>query len=250
MPAPADGSYVYTLNNADAQVNALNNGQSLSDSHSYTLTDGDGSSTSATLTITINGHTDGTPTVVVPDTDGGANASDSSLPETAAATAGSFTVAAEAGIASISVGGTVVTLAALNALGTTPVTINTGEGSLVLTGYNAASGVVSYSYDPSVLVHSGSVPIVDHIALVVTDANGVSGNDSLDIGITDSLPVAVSDSAAISEDASPNTVSGTVLSNDTVGADSNASPVTAGTWPHRRYADHWRHRTWRSWPGR
>jgi VCBS repeat-containing protein len=51
----ADGSYTYTLNNANPAVNALNNGQSLTDSYTYTLTDGDGSSTTATLTITING---------------------------------------------------------------------------------------------------------------------------------------------------------------------------------------------------
>jgi VCBS repeat-containing protein len=63
----ADGSYTYTLNNANPAVNALNNGQSLSDSYTYTLTDGDGSSTTATLTITINGHTDGVPTIDIPD---------------------------------------------------------------------------------------------------------------------------------------------------------------------------------------
>jgi VCBS repeat-containing protein len=60
----ADGSYTYTLNNADPAVNALNNGQTLTDSYTYTLTDGDGSSTTAVLTITINGHTDGVPTIV------------------------------------------------------------------------------------------------------------------------------------------------------------------------------------------
>ncbi|WP_137818899.1 retention module-containing protein, partial [Pseudomonas sp. 2FG] len=170
------------------------------------------------------------PSLAIPDTDGAANASDSTLSEAAGASAGSFTVSAEAGIASISVGGTTVSATQLANLGTTPIIINTGEGSLTLTGFNATTGVVSYSYDPSVLSHSASAPFIDSITIVVTDTNGVAGNDTLNIAITDSLPVAVNDSASLNEDAAPNTVSGTVLSNDTVGADSNATPVTAGTF--------------------
>ena len=42
-----------------------------------------------------------------------------------------------------------------------------------------------------------------------------------------SVPVAVNDGAAIAEDAAPNTVTGSVLANDTVGTDANAAPVTA-----------------------
>ncbi|WP_439889337.1 VCBS domain-containing protein [Pseudomonas sp. MBLB4123] len=226
----SDGSYSYVLNNANAAVNALNDGQSLSDSFTYSLTDADGSSATATLTITINGRTDGPPSVTIPDTDGAANATDSTLPETAAATAGSFTVSAEAGIASLSVGGTPLTLAQLNALATSNVTVDTGEGSLVLTGYDAASGVVSYTYDPRVLSHTAGAAIVDSIAISVTDANGVVRGDSLDIAITDSTPTAADDVNAIGEDASPNSVSGNVLSNDSVGADANATPVTAGVF--------------------
>ena len=81
----ADGAYTYTLDNTNAAVNALNDGQSLTDSYTYTITDAEGSSTTATLSITINGHTDGTPVITVPDTDGAANATDTTLPETAGA---------------------------------------------------------------------------------------------------------------------------------------------------------------------
>ncbi|WP_081880991.1 VCBS domain-containing protein [Methylotenera sp. L2L1] len=55
----SDGTYSYTLNNANPAVNALNNGQTLIDSYTYTLTDGDGTTTTAVLNITINGNTDG-----------------------------------------------------------------------------------------------------------------------------------------------------------------------------------------------
>ena len=63
----ADGSYVYTLYTAAqnatayAAVQALNNGQSLTDDFLYTLVDGDGDHDSATLTITIVGATDNRP---------------------------------------------------------------------------------------------------------------------------------------------------------------------------------------------
>jgi VCBS repeat-containing protein len=52
----ADGSFTYTLNNANATVDALNDTQNLTDSIGYTV--GDGTSTdTAVLRITIVGHT-------------------------------------------------------------------------------------------------------------------------------------------------------------------------------------------------
>ena len=63
----ADGSYTYTLNNTHPKVDALNDGDTLTDSVPYTITDGDGDDDTAqvTLTITILGRTDGVPSVVV-----------------------------------------------------------------------------------------------------------------------------------------------------------------------------------------
>ena len=54
----ADGSYTYTLDNSDPAVNALNTGQSLTDSFTYNVSNGQGSTGSAALKITINGSTD------------------------------------------------------------------------------------------------------------------------------------------------------------------------------------------------
>jgi VCBS repeat-containing protein len=51
----ADGTYDYTLDNANPQVQALDSGQSLSDSFTYAASDGSANSNTATLTITING---------------------------------------------------------------------------------------------------------------------------------------------------------------------------------------------------
>jgi VCBS repeat-containing protein len=53
----ADGSYSYTLDNTDPAVNALNDGQTLTDTFTYSVSDGHGGTDSAKLTITIRGTT-------------------------------------------------------------------------------------------------------------------------------------------------------------------------------------------------
>jgi VCBS repeat-containing protein len=52
-----DGTYGYLLDQANAAVDALNNGDALQETFAYTITDGYSRATSQ-LTITINGHTD------------------------------------------------------------------------------------------------------------------------------------------------------------------------------------------------
>jgi VCBS repeat-containing protein len=53
-----NGTYTYALTSNDAKVNALNDGQTLTDTIAYTVTDPSGATSTSTLTITINGHTD------------------------------------------------------------------------------------------------------------------------------------------------------------------------------------------------
>jgi VCBS repeat-containing protein len=53
-----NGAYTYALTSDDARVNALNDGQTLTDVIAYTVTDPSGATSTSTLTITINGHTD------------------------------------------------------------------------------------------------------------------------------------------------------------------------------------------------
>ncbi|WP_211251218.1 VCBS domain-containing protein [Deefgea rivuli] len=234
----ANGTYTYTLDNANPTVNALNPGQSLTDEvFNYTVRDADGSTSSASLNITVNGASDGGPTVSIPDTDGnaGANASDKTVVESDGPIAGDFSVTAPDGIKEINVGGTVITAAQLATLGTTPITINTGEGSLQLTGFDAATGKVTYSYDPSVQANVGGKDVIDNIAITVTDKNNVVGTDSLDIAIQDTVPTANADSNSILENTA--TTSGNVILGDAKGgvADTNSSDTgltltTAGTF--------------------
>ena len=214
----ADGSYSYALDNTDPAVQALNAGQTLTEVFTYTLTDADGDASNTTLTITINGRSEGGPVIDVPDANG-ANAGDNSVVEAGAAASGSFSVSAPDGLASVTVGGTVLTPAQLAALGTTPITINTPKGTLTLTSFNPATGAVGYAYAaPAQNAPDGST---DTITVVVTDTAGASASDALDIFIADTAPAANADVNSVTEDTTL-TASGNVVNAGT-GADTLAA---------------------------
>ncbi|WP_217267511.1 VCBS domain-containing protein, partial [Achromobacter insolitus] len=138
-----DGTWSYQLNNTLPAVQALNDGQTLTETIRYTITDADGDTTTAELTITINGQTDAPPVITPEDSDGNVSGAHNSVVEgTNATVTGSVTVSAEAGIASVTVGGKDVT----GASAANPVVITTDKGILTVTGYNAATGTISYSY--------------------------------------------------------------------------------------------------------
>ncbi|MBT2323454.1 DUF4347 domain-containing protein [Variovorax paradoxus] len=244
----ANGTYTYTLDNNNATVNALTDGQVLTESVSYTIVDADGDLSTATLTITINGSTDDAsgPSIVPVDGNGAAagetEVHESGLTDGAGGTdsretsGGTIAIEAADGLSSVTVGGTTLTVAQLQALGTTPVTIDTGEGTLVLTGFTATSSVggvptageLSYTYTlKNPIDQPGASESFDPVALQVSDAGGGSSTGTLQVRIVDDVPLAVNDTASITEDATPNTVSGAVKSNDTSGADdANGVPVT------------------------
>jgi uncharacterized repeat protein (TIGR01451 family) len=64
----ANGSYTYTLNNSNPAVQALNVGQTLTETFTYKISDGNGGTDTATLTITINGVNEGAPDLVLSKT--------------------------------------------------------------------------------------------------------------------------------------------------------------------------------------
>src|SRR5690606_1423045 len=172
--ANADGTYSYVLDNANPTVNALKSGQSLTETFSYQVRDADGDVANASVTITINGRTDGPPVVDVPD-DNGVAAGNISIAENATApVTGSFTLSAEAGLTSLQVGGQTLTLAELNALGTTPAIVTTTKGELTLTGYDAITGKVDYSYTVNGAQDhtAGDDSVLDSFVISITDANG------------------------------------------------------------------------------
>jgi len=235
----SNGSYSYALDNSNASVQALNAGQTLSDIFTYTITDADGDASTTQLTITINGVTD-PPTLGITDRNGGTTGDNSIAENATGPVTGSFSLTAPNGLQSVTVGGRVITEAQLLASGTTPISISTAQGTININGFNAGTGVVSYSYQQSGTSkdHSGGdASVMDSIAVLVTDDAGTSTSPgNLDILITDTAPLANADRNSITEDAV--SVSGNVIASgastdeaDTLGADSptNVTGVAAGT---------------------
>ncbi|PXW94755.1 hypothetical protein C7444_11271, partial [Sphaerotilus hippei] len=142
----------------------------------------------------------------------GVTAATLSVPESAAATPGSFIVTAPEGLASVTVGGTTLTAAQLATLTTSPVTLVTTAGTLVLSGYDAATGTISYTYDPNTATHTSGAAIGDSFAVTVTDVLGNSSSGDLLVSITDTGPAAVADTNTVTEDATLASASGNVIS--------------------------------------
>jgi VCBS repeat-containing protein len=248
----ADGSYSYLVDNANPAINALKNGETLTEVYTYTITDADGDTSSTTLTITIHGHTDGGPTIVPADGNGGADGHatvrESGLTDHdgSQVTKGSIGVTADDGLVSVTVGGTTLTTAQLDALSKgSPVTIHTPDGTLVLTGFDPTStvggvptaGTLSYTYT---LGHPVSQPAgkdsIDTIGLTVRDAGGGSSTGSLLVDIANDVPSAHDDSATIVQDGGQTSAGGNVFTgtdgshdgSDRIGSDGAAhgGPLT------------------------
>jgi VCBS repeat-containing protein len=243
-----DGSYTYTLDNTNPDVNALGDTDTLADVFTYTITDPDNASATATLTITIDGNTDGGPAVVPVDgnapgaADGVATVYESGLTSDGPAgesetASGSIALSAPDNIASITVGGTVVTLAELQALapGNT-IDIDTGEGTLTLTGFTQSgtgavtNGDLAYTYTlKDDLPHTGpdAESSLDNIPLIITDARDATANGELLIQIVDDVPTANPDTGSVDKEVG--TLTGNVVTDastgDRMGAD---GPATAG----------------------
>ena len=147
----ANGSYTYTLNTSDADFKALNGGGNGSETFSYTLTDADGDSSAANLVLQIHNNDDSV-TVGGLNVESGEltvfekNLGDGSAPDATALTQnGTFTVTALDGVTTLTVGGIAVVSGGV-AAGFPQSTTTPLGGTLTITGFNAATGVVSYSY--------------------------------------------------------------------------------------------------------
>jgi len=242
----ANGSYSYILNNQAQPVQGLAAGETLTEVFTYTITDGDGDTSSTTLTITINGADDG---VTINDlgVEGGevvvdeANLADGSSPDAAALTQpDSFSISTPDGLGNVAIGGTqVVTngvftagtatspLGVVNITGFTPVL--GADGSVI-------GGTFTYNYvlSDNTLTHSaqGEDNVFDNFSVVVTDSDGSSATDSLDVRIIDDVPTARADVDSVTEDSgsgeSPPTADGNVLTG-LGGGDANATDGVADT---------------------
>ncbi|TAL06300.1 MAG: hypothetical protein EPO03_07140, partial [Porticoccaceae bacterium] len=164
------------------------------------------------------------------------NLADGSSPNAPALTqAGTFTISAPDGIGSVTIGGVEV----LNAGGLTgnPVTTPLGN-TLIVTGYDPATGVVTYAYtlldNEGHPAGQGANDLFDSLPVTLTDSDGDTTTDTLAVRIVDDLPHAVSD---IDEVGTGGATGGNVFTGvdddalnrlhaDVQGADHTAVPVT------------------------
>ncbi|WP_256584906.1 retention module-containing protein, partial [Pseudomonas sp. Irchel s3a18] len=233
----ADGTYTYTLDTGNPAFLALQT--NATETFTYTLTDADGDTSTATLTLAVDNDDDPV-TITGLKVEGGELTvyekalGDGSAPGSSNLTqSGTFTVTALDGVQTLSVGGINVVTNGVNA--GFPQTFTTGLGNtLTITGYDSASGLVSYSYtlndNENHPTASGTNSLSESFAVSVTDSNGTTATDSLDVSIVDDVPAAVSDSNAGTASEAQTILSGNVLSNDTQGADRvPTGPITAQT---------------------
>ena len=228
-----DGSYIYELAPGNPDVQSLNDGETLTEEFTYTITDADGDESLTTLTITINGVTDGAPTISVDDADADVTPADNSVVEGSGDTVnGAITVGAEAGVDTVTIGGEDITDATNN-----PVTIDGEQGTLLVTGYDPATGEITYEYtedgDPE--THDATdTNIVDQFVVEVTDVTGQTATDTLDIQIIDTAPEAVDDANSVDEDTTAPVLGNVITAGtgtDTLGADTPTlvTAIAAGT---------------------
>ncbi|NIF29279.1 retention module-containing protein [Pantoea sp. Tr-811] len=147
---------------------------------------------------------------------------------------GSFTVVAQDGVFNLNVGGiNVVTGGVVTGVGQS---ITTGLGNtLTVTGYNPATGEVSYSYTLTDagqhIENDGAKTLSEQLVVRVSDSNGDVAQGSLDVVIHDDAPTAVNDTNPVAATEQHTELTGNVLTNDVQGADRVAGgPVLAGTF--------------------
>ncbi|AUZ82043.1 retention module-containing protein [Aeromonas sp. ASNIH1] len=243
----ANGTYTYTLNPNDGDFKALTGGGVGSEVFTYTLTDADGDVSTATLTLTIKNDDDGvTITNLTPKGEGGdakvyeddllatrgeneSAGSDSSKESTTVT--GDFTISAPDGVKTLSVGGiNIVVNGVVAGFPLSGVTTPLGN-TLTITGYNPATGLVSYSYtlndNEAHPTANGNNSLFEDFAVSLVDSDGDSASNTLSVQIVDDVPTAVSDVNLTAASENNLVLNGNVITNDVQGADGAA--VTAGT---------------------
>ncbi|WP_157221893.1 beta strand repeat-containing protein, partial [Pseudomonas sp. R62] len=227
----ANGTYTYTLEANDADFKNLQGGGNGTETFAYTITDADGDTSTANLVLNIHNNDDpvcldglnvkgGEITVYEK------NLSDGSSPNTSALTqSGSFTVTALDGLQTLTVGGIAVISNGV-AAGLPQSVVSPLGSTFTITGYDPATGLVSYSYT---LVDNEAHPnangansLSESFEVVATDTDGSTASGQINVNIVDDLPTANADTGSVAEGG---TVNVSVLGNDLSGADGAATVV-------------------------
>ncbi|OBP88124.1 beta strand repeat-containing protein [Mesorhizobium loti] len=241
----ANGTWSFVLDNSKPATQALETGDTINVSLGYTLTDHDSDADTKTITFEINGAHDSSTVTVTPSDDANAGGASNvvyehgltSVADTSETDTGTFKVTATDGIKDVTIGTETHTLS--DWLGKT---INTGEGTLTITGVTPAGAgteaTFAYSYTLNAAqahpAGNGNNTLPDSVAVAVDGIGGTHGDGTISIVIVDDVPVAHNANAgALTEDGAATTVGGNVTTdyNNTFGADgpAAASPVNWGT---------------------
>ncbi|KPM75254.1 VCBS domain-containing protein, partial [Cobetia sp. UCD-24C] len=233
-----DGTYTYVLNNAHEDVQALAEGEVLSETFTYQISDGQGGTDTALLTITINGSNDA-PVIAIEGDDSAAE----TLTETddTLATAGTLSVSdldtsdsVTPSIDSVTATGDTDGLSNAELLGMLSV-----DADAIIDSANN-DGTLNWTFDSN----SVAGEAFDHLAVgeslvlgytvVVTDSQGATAEQVVSItinGTNDAPVIAVegddSDSADLTETNAPLSADGTLSVSDLDTTDEVTPSVTA-----------------------
>ena len=201
----ADGGYGFTLDNSLDAVKELGKGEHPEIRLEYTITDKDGDRATAGLTVTVNGADNDVTVTPDPDPehpgdpslDGGhLNVSESGLGDGVRVTAtGSMTIEAQDNVSTVTftdAEGNAVTVVE-NGHAVTDAHIATDEGVLTVTGFDPATGKLTYEYElkQSTQEHTaeGKDSIHHDITVTATDTDGTTGTSTIVVTIEDDVPV-------------------------------------------------------------
>ncbi|HEY0288899.1 MAG TPA: retention module-containing protein [Pseudomonas sp.] len=210
----AEGNAVYSANPGVVPDGAQ-------DVFTYTIRDADGDTSTTTVTVNVVppavdcGVTLTSTDVTVNEAHlpGGSDPDDDALTQT-----GTVKVDAPDGLQTLTIGGIDVIVNGVPV--TTPQSATLPSGStLTITGYNPATGEVSYSYTLNTAENHNQghgTTLIDHIPVHAVDTDGDVADDTLHIKIVDDTPHAEADLAGVPAGGE---VSGNILANDTAGAD-------------------------------
>ena len=222
----SNGDWVYQLNKDLPQVQGLKDNQALNEEFRYLLVDADDDQILRSLFVKIEGVTDADPVIFIPDSSNTVGAVDLILTEGSGTQVQSyFTVQADAGIKKL----TFLDIEITDSVNTTPLTIGTSKGMLVIYSYDMAKGKISFTYTEGMRAHNHNANddnIFDQFMISLTDNEGKVTNKPLTVWIADTEPNENNDVANMTSDQSA--ISGNVIANDFAGADALAGVVFNG----------------------
>ncbi|WCB47652.1 DVU1012 family biofilm structural adhesin [Nitratidesulfovibrio vulgaris] len=186
------------------------------DSFTFTLVDGDGDRVADTLSLNVErGNTEPVLTMGDPVSVSEAALPDGSSPALSETTTGTFTFDDKGeGLQSLTVAGQTIDLGAFSTSGHTQTVVDDATGKLVITGYNSATGEVSYEYTLKDNTLEGD-NVQRTFEVKVTDTSGDEAKANIVINVTDDAPTAHDDFATFPQ---VNTTTNLVIVLDTSGS--------------------------------